>query len=282
VVAATGSYAQNRDVVASDNASTATAGIVVDGDAVIAFGDHQFTGRLHSEQRGLLINPGFGDRMPLLKTRDRVDANVMYDYAVGGAVGPFLRTSARGRAARTWVSPRESIQVEKTFLDGRTTLESVSAGETFRVSRGLAPLRLEEAAGVTIRARDTETLTLKLLGGMALRQYFFRSTFVRDDQESTAQIEYRELDNFDQVGAIAEAEGTLRLSDRALLRSRFEIFLDKDDRHKPAYDWQTSIDLAITDLASLRYSVEIERVPQIIDRLQISQSLAFRIGFSIL
>ena len=102
-----------------------------------------------------------------------------------------------------------------------------------------------------------------------------------DDPTSMADLDFFELDDFNQEGAETTFTASVRLSRSLLYLTDLEVFADFSDSD-PTIDWRNTVSYRLNRFASLDYTLDALRIPQVLDKTQMTQNLLLRFSFDIL
>lgn len=282
VIGAVGSVAQQRNVIGVNNQLTAAGSLFVDGQLAYNVNKHSVSTLLQIEEGASQIRPQEGDPLPLVKTRDRLRLDALYAYYAKPWIGPYVRATGESQAFRTDVLVTEDTTLARTFADGSTEVEFVPANETFFVADPWRPSLFREGAGLNTRFVNSRWVTLNLRLGLGLRQNRYGGAWVIEDLARTSEIEYRQVDSFDQEGLESTVIATARLPGWAVYATDVELFADFQDFERPSVEWRNTFTLRLTRNLSVNYFLNLERTPQVVDTLQLEQSVLLRASWALL
>lgn len=281
VVGAVGSLAQQQNVVGVSNQLTAAGSLFVDGQLSYNRKKHTLTALSQLEFGASQIRPQEGDPLPLVKTRDRLRLDGLYTYSARPWLGPYVRATGESQAFRTSVLVTEDTVLSRTFSDGQTGTQSIPANGTFFVAEPWTPTLVRQGAGMNTRFVNNRFVTLNLRLGLGLRQNLYGGAWVIEDLPRTPEIEYTQVDSFNQEGVEGTIIATARLPGWAVYATDVEIFEDFQDLERPSVEWRNTLTLRITRNLSLNYYLNLERSPQVVDLLQLEQSVLLRASWAV-
>jgi len=282
VLGAVGSLTQQRNVIGVNNQLTASGSLFVDGQLAYNTGKHSASGLIQLEEGASKINPQEGDALPLVKTRDRLRLDALYTYYARPWIGPYARAAAETQAFRTNVLVTEDTTVRRIFDDGRVRDEFVPASGTYFVANAWEPTIVREGAGLNVRLWNSRWVSLNWRGGLGLRQNAFDGAWVPEDVNGTPEVEIREVRSFGQQGIESTIIATARLPGWAMYATDLELFVPLDDVQRPSIEWRNTFTLRLTRNLSLNYFLNLERVPQVVDTIQLEQSVLLRASWALL
>jgi hypothetical protein len=281
VVGAVGSLAQQQNVVGVNNQLTASGSLFVDGQLSYSVRRSTLTWLGQVEFGASQIRPQEGDPLPLVKTRDRLRLDGLYTLYATPWLGPYARATADSQAFRTSVLVTEDTTIERTFTDGTVASQTVPANGTFFVADPWEPTLIKQGAGLNARFVNNRFVTLNVRLGLGLRQNLYGGAWVIEDQPRTSEIEYTQVDSFNQEGVEGTVIATARLPGWAVYATDVEIFEDFEDLERPSVEWRNTLTLRLTRNLSLNYYLNLERTPQVVDLLQLEQSVLLRASWAL-
>ncbi len=281
LVGVDGTVTHNSDVVGIPDQVYVMGATFVEGRLTYRQGWHALALALEAEAGLALIDPT-GKRLPLLKNKDRGRLTASYSLLLGSWIGPYARAFADTRWFETRAFFSEARTLRVRSLDGTTRLVNIAANETFRQTKAFGPTILQGGLGAELRILNLKGLWLSARAGVANRYNVFRSTFARRDDESTPELEYVELDDFNQVGFEATLDLDWQLNGWISLSSSLELFAEPDTFDDLVIEWRNVLALRLTRHLSINYTLNLLRQPQIVDATQIQQNVSLRLAFDLL
>ncbi|MEQ1502213.1 MAG: hypothetical protein ABMB14_08275 [Myxococcota bacterium] len=282
VLGAVGSLAQTQNVVGVNNQLTAAGSLFVDGQLAYNVDDHSVSALLQVEEGASQIRPQEGQPLPLVKTRDRMRLDGLYTFYAKPWLGPYARVTGETQAFRTDVLVTDDTTLSREYASGTVQSEFVPANDTFFVADAWEPTLLREGTGLNTRFVNNRWVTLNVRLGLGLRQNRYGGAWVIEDLPRTSDIEYRQVDSFDQEGVESTIIATARLPGWAVYATDVEFFADFQSFDEPSIEWRNTLTLRITRNLSLNYYLNLERSPQVVDTLQLEQSVLLRASWAIL
>jgi hypothetical protein len=282
VVGADGSLVQSSNLVGVQNQTVLSGNVFIDHQIGYHNNDHHFTALIQAEQGATSIRPQGSNPLPVLKTRDRLRGDLLYNYFVRENFGPYVRVGAESRMFRTAVLSTQDTTYRIDRLDGSTDVTALAANETLRIADAWAPTIIREGAGLNYRAVNSRWVTFNLRVGAGLRQNLFRNAFLLDDDRNTDAIEYTEVASFFQEGVEATIVLTARLPGWAVYATDLELFSDVQTFTRPSLEWRNTVTVRLTRLMSLNYFANVNFLPQVVDNVQFEHSVVLRATWTIL
>ncbi|MEZ4241652.1 MAG: hypothetical protein R3F59_36995 [Myxococcota bacterium] len=281
VLGAVGSLAQQQNVVGVNNQLTVAGSLFVDGQVAYNVRKHSVTTLLQVEEGASQIRPQESLPLPLVKTRDRLRLDGLYTFYAKPWLGPYARVTGETQAFGTRVLVTEDTTIGRTWADGSQTEEIVPANQQFFVANAWAPTLMRQGGGLNTRFVNNRWVTLNFRVGLGLRQNLYAGAWVIEDQPRTPEIEYRQVDSFNQEGVEGTIIATARLPGWAVYATDIELFGDFADFGRPSVEWRNTFTLRLTRNLSLNYYLNLERVPQVVDTLQLEQSVLLRASWAV-
>lgn len=282
VVGVNAGMAQSSGLVGVADQTTISGDLFWDNYLAYELGSQSFIGLLELEEGLLLVNPAEGGRLPLQKSRDRLRLDLVYTYLFADWIGPYVAVGTIASVFPTHVISSDPITIRRLHEDGTTEDEFVGASESFRTSDFFGSVQVREGLGVNLRFLRTAAADMSLRIGAGFRQNVFHDSFVEDDLASTDEIEYRQVESFNQEGIESVLAGRLRFLRFLTYTTEAEVFADFGQLEDPTITWQNTLSFRFTSFAALDYSVDLLSQPQVVDDLQLSQSILLRLAWSIL
>lgn len=276
VLGANGSLVSQQGVVGVSNQTSASGSLFLDGQLTYREDRHLMSGLLQIEEGVSQIRPKDSEPLPLIKTRDRLRADALYTYLLKPSIGPYARVAGETQAFATDVLVTEDTTIVKNRIDGSVDSEFVGTNETFRVASAWEPTIVREGVGLNTRFVNNRWMTFNWRIGVGLRQNRYGGALLLTDQPNTQAVEYLEVPSFDQEGIESTIIATARLPGWAVYATDVEFFADFSEMDKPSIEWRNTLTLRLTRNLSLNYFANLSYLPQVVDDLQIDQSLLIR------
>lgn len=291
VIAADGSLASKSNQVGGWNGQALTLGLYSKFSLAFDSGRHLAKLDVSADESavGITASPSGSAEFPLQKLTDDLRAEVLYNYRVGGAIGPYVRAVGYTSLLPTKYYAGRGLDATTFGPDGQITrTERFEAGQNYRLFPELAPFIAQEGAGVGT-AYEGDALRFALRGGAAARQgMFFDGRYVQSVNGDTIQL--TQLGDVHTFGAEATAMLGFRIRGMLDLDSRLDAFLGEDQfatvfkgegTYRPVYRWDNSATLRLGKYVSLIYTLGLRRDAQAVENDQIAQSLRLRLAWSV-
>ncbi len=283
VLGVDGSSVSNQNVVGVFNQTQYTAAGFLDAQFGLNTNPHRVAIRLQVDEGVSQVRPQEAAPLPLVKSTDRLQADLLYTLAVERSTGPYIRGSASSQAFATRTLVAEDTNFTTTLTDGTTQTTAVAANETFRLSDAWEPTLIREGIGVnTSFVQKNRSVNFNWRIGFGMRQNIYGGALVLEDNSSTDDIEYTEVDSFYEAGVESTLVATVRLPGWIVYSTDVELFAPFLSINDPAIGWRNTLSLRVTRNLSLNYFAEVNLEPKVLEDLQIEQSLLLRASWVLL
>ncbi len=253
-------------------------------DAYLTYenGPHFASGIFELEEGFLQVDPEEGKSLPTQQIQDRLRTDVVYTRFLNERWGPYARFGLLTNVFPAETLATEPVTVAYNRLDGTRTLLDVPANEQYRTADGFGSLRLREGFGINVRLLRNRTATVNWRGGVGFRQNRFNDAFVVSDLLATPELDLFEIDDVNQEGFETTVTGNVRLTRVLSYITDLEVFADLDDTGEPTLDWRNTLSFRLTRYLSIDYTLDLLRLPQVLDETQTRQNLLLRVSFDVL
>ena len=275
------SFSHTSNVVGMDDQISVNGNLFLEGQVIVHKKHHYFSALLDLEEGLSFSSPIGGDRLPLMKSKDRLRSELLYSYLVKDWFGPYVRAGVQTQLVPSEVVATEAQTLSVTDLDGNTETVNLAPTETFRISEAFSPTSLREGGGLNFRPVHSRFVTLSTRLGVGARQNLYRDTFVLLDDEDTAAIEYAQVETYHQFGMEATLLATFRFTNWLMYMTDFEFFSDFRDFGAPTIEWNNTVSLRITHFLSLNYTAELVREPAVSPKTQFQHAALLRVSVNL-
>ncbi|MCB9676454.1 MAG: hypothetical protein H6737_15130 [Alphaproteobacteria bacterium] len=284
VIGADGSFVQSANRGGVTNQTVLSGNVFVDHQIGYHKDAHHFTALIQLEEGATSIRPAGATPLPVLKTRDRIRGDLLYNWFARENIGPYARAGAETRMFNTNVLATEDSTFLITRTDGTVDSTSIAANETLNIARAWAPTVIREGAGMNYRAVNNRWVTFNLRLGLGARQNLYRRALFPADDPDTDTFEYQEVDSFFQEGVESTIVLTARLPGWAVYATDLELFADFQTFTQPSLEWRNTVTLRLTRLISLNYFANLDYLPQVVEDKpwQLEHSVVLRAAWTIL
>ena len=228
------------------------------------------------------VKPETGDSSPTLKTQDRLRLDGLYIRFINDRWGPYARVGMLGTVFPSEVLATESAAVAYNDLDGTRRVLAIPANDTYRTADSFGATRVREGVGINYRLLRSNAATVNWRLGVGLRQNLYRGAYVLRDDGSTPELDYYEIDSFNEEGVETIITGTVRVLRNVLWITDLEIFADFGEMGDPTVDWRNTLSLRLTRAISLDYTLDVLDQPMVQDKTQVRQNFLVRFSFDLL
>lgn len=286
-VGATVNFIDNRTVVGQNDGSNWTLGAVVNGSLGFLKGKHEYRGSLSINEnfsRTTLI-PEF------INTADAVFVDSNYYLNLMSWIGIFARAELQTNLFSGYaVYPEEKIFLVDRQRDDAP--EALEGQDRFLLRDPLGLVTLKQSVGGFIRPLREKYLDVEIRLGVGARQVIADGQFNINDNKDTPEIEIKELENFQQIGAESAlvAKGTLskdRVAYKSSLEALFPFYnsINPNDKGIIALtnvESVSQISFKLVEWASLDYQLRVLRQPLLSEDWQVQNSLLLTFGYTLI
>jgi hypothetical protein len=237
---------------------------------------------LELEQGFSYVGASTNDDLPLIKSKDRSRLQLLVGYLLANWVGPYVRGVASTQLFPTDAFFPSGGLLRLTRSDGSSQLEAISRGGRYRVADAFSPTVLQAGGGLALNPLSRDMLRIDLRLGLAARSNLFKGTFARIDDPNTPEVEFRQVDNSEQLGLEGTLEASLRLTGWLLYATSLEYFTEFDNFDEPVIEWRNALTFKMSKYFSINYSVVVLRQPFITNTTQLQQNVQLRASFDLL
>ncbi len=267
--------------LASFNGSALRLGAYTNATVGLDTANHLALTTVRLDESWIALESEFGRGLPLQKLTDELNVQLLYNYRLGGIIGPYVRATGRTSFFDTLYFPDEDVTLETTDINGESAVRTASRGDEVELFDGLFPLIFQEGVGAGLTFVDNDTVTFIVRAGGAARQsYYDGGRFITG--EDNGRINLLRLEDKQDFGGEATAVFGLRLGGIFSIESTFESFLPReqifgDSDFQPVYRFDNYFTLSVGSFAAIVYEVTLRRDDIQIDDMQVRQNLSLRL-----
>ena len=278
----------NHQVVGSTDGTTFQLGVVINGNANLRAGQHEWENGLtieHQQTKTPEIDP-------FVKSLDNAELTTMYLYRLASIewLGPFARARAQTQLFPGYLIRAGDEKVKKTDTNGDSTVTDLAAQEKLQVTDPFEPFLLRESAGAFARPYDSEKLKLTFTAGAGGIQIFADGGYVLKDDDGTEELDMFELESSNQLGAEVDVEASGALSTSvtwgvsANLMYPFIVSVDTDFEGMDLLnrEFGAKLSLKLSSWASLDYVLKAKKLPLVVNDWQVQNSLLLSSAFNLI
>ena len=281
VLGGTATLSSQQNQFTGLNGSSVQLGALSRLEGGLDTGNHLALLRFNVDESFLGLDSAYGADVPLRSVVNEAEAELLYNYRLGGILGPYVRGLARTSFFEDQYFPDQDV----VLLTRSESGELVSQGEASLNDRvnlfgAFAPLTFQEGVGLGLTFIDNEDVSLMVRGGVAARQAMYRDgRFIESRDGGTVNLV--RLEDNERYGGELTAIAGFRLSDVFAYETRFDSFVPSGqivdgDTVRPIFRWDNTVPLRLSRGASLVYTFSLRRDELAIDELQTLQGLAVR------
>lgn len=240
--------------------------------------------RLNVDQTFLGVKDDLGNNKPLRPYTNDVEGELLYNFRVAGAIGPYARGLVRTSLFGSNYIPERDVTVSTRSLDGQTVgTESAAAGDKVKTFDALKPLQLQEGVGAALTVLDRDAATLVVRAGGAMRQAYYGGGRYPVGRNGNL-VDMLRLDDNKRFGGELTAIAGLRISQMVSVETRFDSFIPSSqigETIKPIFRWDTAATVRLGQIVSLVYTYSLRRDELGIPELQHVESLGLRLNHAL-
>ncbi len=270
------------NVVGQSNQDVFAGTVFFDTYVTYQDGKHFGTGIFEIEEGLVRVDPANGQSLPTQKSQDRLRADVAYVYFANKKFGPYARFGLLSNVFASDSLVTEDTSVAYNRLDGSRDILFVPANGDYRTADAFGSLRIREGFGLNVRLLNSRRATANWRVGVGFRQNLFNNAFAEINDPTTTTVDLFEIDEFSEEGIETTFAATVRLGRSLLYITDLEVFADFDETSDPTIDWRNTLSYRLNRFASLDYTLDLLRFPQVIDEDQITQNILLRFSLDIL
>lgn len=281
VIGADGGLERTSRQLTSFNGDTIRLGAFTKASFALDTGNHLAQLSLGLDESWLGLESRFGRGLPLQKVTDEASAELLYNYRLGGILGPYARATVATAFFPTILHPERDTTLSIRDINGDVTTRTAAAGDELRLFDSLNPLALQEGVGLGLTILNNKYLSMSLRGGGAARQVSYNGGLyleqVRGDNLTLVKLADKQ-----SFGAEATALFGLRLGQTFSYSATFNAFVPKeqvlnDDEFLPVYRLDNNVALSLGRFAALVYTATFNRDDTQIEQTQFRHNLTLRL-----
>jgi hypothetical protein len=286
LVGATGSYSSATHALTTVQGNVLFADLMSRFEAGIHTHQHTAMLRLNVDQRVVGFDETNGASLPVRPISNQVEGELLYNYHLGGLIGPYVRALGRTSIFATTFEAPNTMALNILDSSGNAALpqQTLQPNTSVRLFAPGRPLSFVEDAGLAVTAVDNDTATLSVRAGPGLHQaYYDRGGYLRKDS-SAAALNFVRMDDVSAFGAVATAVGGLRLFSALSVASRLDAFVPQEQFSKtvvPMFRWENTAALRLSKYAAVTYSFSLRRDDPVLPELETIHALGLRASVSI-
>lgn len=274
---------QARNIVGVADGTTLALGLNIDGGLIFRRGLHQWRNTLIILQTQTKVP----HLKPFIKASDRLDLESFYMYEIPSIewLGFFGGLRVTTPLFSGNLVPENDTNLQLTDNDENITSDIAYGQKYYRLTKPFSPMLFRQFVGAIFMPLKKSWMKLDVRVGPGAMQGWTWSGWVVDDDADTEDIlEIRQLEDFVQIGSEVQLQAvgvivkdTLSYTLRAGAMYPFYTSRDTDLKGIDLMNVEFAFDLAITlsKWAALNYSLSAMRVPMLVDKWQVSNSLMF-------
>jgi hypothetical protein len=270
----------NRYMVGQVEGRSVLLGLSTVGAGLYRSGKHEWRGNLNLAEAWA--------RTPavdvFVKSNDLLQIQNLYNYFVNDWTGPFLRLELGTPILKTQVVS----DAPTTYADVADPTDTTTT-RRFALADAFQPLTINESAGWFAQPIAKEAITLYSRAGFGGRHTFADGAKIITDDGATPNVEFTRLADVHQGGLelFTGLEGKLQ---EGRLQYAFGVgvlfpFINNDAADRSVGELtrvagQATVGIGIFDWMSLNYLLQVIRDRQLVDEVQVQNSLLLTVSYS--
>jgi hypothetical protein len=227
------------------------------------------------------LEAGAGRGLPLQKINDELNLELLYNYRLGGILGPYVRATGRTAFFDTEIYPDAPTTLITTNSAGEQATEQLGRGDTVRLMSGFYPLILQQGGGLGLSLLNNEYIEFNMRGGVAARQARYRNGRLITEVDGNV-VNAILLDDKNLYGAEGTAELGLHFGGVFNYMTYLDVFIPQEQifngaERLPVYRWGNTVTLSVGRFAAIVYDGLLHRDDPQIEDLQFRHSLSLRL-----
>lgn len=212
---------------------------------------------------------------------DRLYLNSLYIYELLSWAGPYLRLGGETSAFNRYRYPADGQSVIVRDPEGAVISER-SDQEQVLLAHSFSPLEFKQGAGVNFRVWHTTMVDLDLRTGLGARQYLAFGQLLSNDELTTGtQLVLDQATNSFLLGPEATVVASVRLTRYLQATTELDALVPFGGTESTRFTWRNAISLRLSNFASLVYTLNLDRNPNVgrENPLAIDQGLRLRFSW---
>ena len=281
VVGVDGSFVQNQAVPGMANLAILTGGVFLDAEGKVRSDHHALSGSLQARQAQAVTTMDT-TAWPMIKTNDNLQGEAKYTFRFNEGTGLYVRGIGRTQLFDTVAIMPTDTTVRVRNQDGSVEERQIGANGSILMAERFSPMTLGAGAGLSASFLNMRNLELTVFGGPGYRSYRYNGVLVNSDNPNTDALEFTRVGSFDQQGLEAGVYANARITGWLGVSSSLDTFFPMGSFGDPNVEWDSSVNLALTDFLSVDYTATVTRVPQISAVPQVQQAAFLRASWRLL
>ncbi len=287
-IGATGAYNHSSQVVGTTDGSTIQLGLMLDGQANLYRGQHEWENQLKVRESTTRT-----PQVPtFVKSADELELKSTYLFRLESItwLGPYGRAQASTQLFHGYEVRAEDVTIRRALANGDVVEKSKPAGSAIALTTPFEPVFLRESLGLFANPLNDKTLTAKVKLGAGVQHIFTRGGFTLTDDAATPTIEYTELRTSHQAGGELDLGLNGALADNVTWEASAQYFFPLYTSLEDAptgldvltHEYAAKLSLKLTAALSLDYVLSAKRVPLVIEAWQVQNGLMLKAGYDLL
>jgi hypothetical protein len=287
-VGATGAYNHSMNVVGAVDGSTVQLGALIDFTADLIVGQHTWENAI-SLKENQSRTPQISS---FIKSADELSLKTTYIYNLVNPawLGFFGRAALNTQLFHGYDIRPEAVTIVRTLRDGTAVTRAVAPQVRFALTKPFEPLMLKESAGAVAKPVANDTITFKAKVGAGLQHVFVGDGFSAADDEATPELEFKQLEDSTQIGALVDLDANGKIADNITWSANASYFYPFAGTEIDGVEGLaiSSVELGaklavkLAEWVSLDYVLSAKYLPQIVDEWQVANGVTVTVGFDLI
>jgi len=286
---ATGSSTSSSNVVGAVDGTTIQVGVLLDGEAVLTSGAHEWQNTLkvqHARSKTPVMESW-------VKSADNLELQSTWLFRLASLpwIGPFARARMQTQVVSGYDVRPGDVTIERTAVDGTVTTLTGPAETKTELTGAFEPIIVAETLGFFANPLDGKKIALAAKLGAGGQHIFTRGGFALSGFDADTQtVKLKEVETTHQAGGELELEAKGELTEILKWNARSRFFMPlvtQSEQTLSGADAMTTelgagLSVKLAKWASLDYVLTMRRIPLVLDAWQVQHGLLLTTGFNLL
>ena len=281
------SFGHSSNVVGTMDGINIQLGALLDGFVRLVSGPHEWMAGLtfkHSQTKTPALDS-------FVKSADSFGVKTLYLYRIPSLqwMGPYVQAVFDTQVFNGYDTQATARTYRIKLKDGTDTTKEIGAQGRYQLTGAFEPFVLMETAGLFARPIEDKAISIEIKLGAGVQHIFSRDGFAVADDDTTDEIELKQLETSHSGGVELDVQFKGAISDPVTWNVGANAFLPfvstADDGvgiDAMNNTFTAGLSVKLAKWASLDYVLSIKRIPAISEEWQIQNGLLLTAGFDIL
>lgn len=265
------------------NGQSLRLGAQTDANVGLDTGRHLAALNVGLDESWLSFEPEHGRGLEMQKLSDELSVELLYNYRLGGILGPYVRATGRTSFFDTTFVAGQDTRLEIESTNGDVATQDVAMGESTVLLEGFSPLVTQQGAGVGLTLLNNDHVTFFARAGVAAWQANYNGgVMITDSDASQSTLALARLDDKRLFGMEGTSGLKLKLGQVFSYTTTIDAFIPQDQvfmqaDFSPGMRWNNTVALQLGRFAALVYDASVHRDDPQIQDYQFRQNLSVRL-----